>query len=444
MPEHFNNPQIIVLGVTAHSILLQKNGVQYTIDFSLEALQALMTEVQATNIQMAGKLYNINSIGQANFNFIIGQSAYNESLPDELVQNLVTDNNQWPESLRRELLNKGIAVGKRPIDIFQHYGWLIETFLKKIQSIPGQERNLRRLSFMAEAFQASLRYLCYIQISQLSGTGTAHPLLKEFFSLTDNRHIHFDYLNLLLVSTDLLRKQEMFMPEIGDFVTALSDTKTALYNTALFLDNNRRYLLNQTIPEEEQLPNLLDEYLTALVFWLRQLSFLANYRLVSIKDISLSYRMGTPKNFVHLYGELHGMYKQTESEEDDYNARVIEGLFTYNQSVLLFKGRNADTCLDQIHQPNSYLSLSPLVIDQSVFLEKPTQTPEIFYYTGIGSNSRQYHFAQYRNELLYDDRVSKESNKTLVVHPQNNRQHKLDELFEHLEQVCTPFKTNER
>ena len=51
----------------------------------------------------------------------------------------------------------------------------------------------------------------------------------------------------------------------------------------------------------------------------------------------------------------------------------------------------------------SFLSLSPFVIDQSVFAGKATQTPEIYYYTGYGKAKRQYNYSQYKNEL--EDRV---------------------------------------
>jgi hypothetical protein len=64
------------------------------------------------------------------------------------------------QSLRQELLKQGVPVGAKPWAIFQHYGWLIEAFLQKMGTQAGQERSLRRLAFMAEAYQSTLRYLC--------------------------------------------------------------------------------------------------------------------------------------------------------------------------------------------------------------------------------------------------------------------------------------------
>ncbi len=358
-------------------------------------------------------------------------------LPQELAQNLMTGDSLWADSLK-QVLQKFVAVGSKPASIFQHYGWLIEEFLRKMETPAGREPSQRRLSFMAEAFQNSLRYLCFIQVAQILKQGKAprHPLLSEFLQLEENEYLGFDYWNLLLIATDLLRDKAPFIPEIAVLVDELSDTKSDLYGTAVFLHHHRDRLLKNAVPENEPLGSLLDEYLTALVFWLRHISFLAKYRLVSIKDIHLKYRLGTAKHFVHQYGELHGIYTTEDYEYPEYS---IENLFTYNQSVLLFKGSNVKDCLDHIGDESTYISLSPLVIDQSVFANKETQTPEIYTYTGC--SLRQYHFAQYKNELAFGERTDIPSNKQIRIKAANISQPKYDELFEQMERVFKPFKT---
>jgi len=222
-------------------------------------------------------------------------------------------------------------------------------------------------------------------------------------------------------------------------VEELTDPETDLYSTALFLTRQRDALLRGAIEEDGQLPSLLDQYLTGLIYWLRRVAFLAKYRLVSIKDINLNYRLGTAKNFVHLYGELHGVYAEMPSEGEDYSAYAVQDYFTYNQSVLLLKGSSVEACLQNLQHGGNYLSLSPLLIDQSVFSEKNTQTPEIFYYTGQASKGRKYFYALYKNELaLREER--KTSNKQLTVQRQNNKQPKLDELYDQLKQLFNPAK----
>jgi hypothetical protein len=437
---------IVIQGVTGSTITVSVDGQLCEVERKLDALMTLLTDRQEHSIQSADKIYNIGAITHANFEMIVGQSAPKPSLPEELAQNLIADNNLWVQSLRQELLKQpGVSVGSKPFSVFQHYGWLIEAFLQKMSTAAGKERSLRRLAFMAEAYQGALRYLCYIQVSQIfhQGQKEPSPAISAFINLKADEHICFDYLNLLLLSTGMKPRDQAFMPEIHGFVQELTDPHTDLYGAVLFLEKHRRELLAGKTPHGAALETLLDEYLTALVFWLRKLAFLAQYRLVSIKDINLHYRLGTAKNFVHLYGELHGMYGEAVSEGEDYDAHALEDVFTYNQSVLLFRGANMADCFEQIHKPDSHISLSPLVVDQSVFSDRAKQTPEIFYFTGLNGGGRMYQFAQYNNELEYEGQ-SIPSNQHLAIMAQNNLQPRLDELYAQLVKIFQPFKSPAR
>lgn len=429
---------IIIQGVTDSSITVCVEGKTKEINKKLDVILAWLQDCRATAIQTPIRTYPIDALHGSNLSFILGQVEHQNELPPDLAQNLIAADNTWVGSLKQAILKQGVSVGNTPHRIFEHYGWLIENYLQKMETDIGRARNLRRLSFMTEAFQSSLRYLCFIQVSQIlqRGDKPQDTGILNFFQLEGNQHEHFDYMLLLLLATMRLQEEEVFMPELNDFVSELSDIKTDLYSTALFLDVHRIRLLNNLVGEGLAFEEILDEYHTALVFRLRKLAFLAKYRLVSVKDISLHYRMGTIKNFVHIYGELHGMF--AEEEEVDYCEHSVREAFTYNQSILLFKGHEVDAGFANINAPNAYLSLSPLVIDHSVYMEKRTQTPEIFYYIGCGNSKRNFRYAMYKNELpLQGAKLA--FNKELEVKMQNNHQPKLDELYLHLDQLLKPF-----
>jgi hypothetical protein len=438
------NQNIVIQNVQDSTITVNVNGEILEIERKLEALLALMQSWQAYTIQSANRIYQPGSISLANFEYILGQTFTGAALPAELAQFLGGESSNWFLSLKQELLKMGVSVGNRAPAIFQYYGWLIEAFLQKMGTPAGQERTLRRLAFMAEAFQSSLRYLCFIQVAQLLKTKSAsfHPTVAGFLQMTEKEHLSFDYLNLLIISSEILDGDPTFVKEIKPFVQELSAPATDLYTAAIFLDKHRNDLIDGLVPTEAgALEKLLDEYLSALTYWLRKLAFLAKYRLISIKDINLKYRLGTSKNFVHSYGELHGIYTENYTDGEDYIAFSVENVFTYNQSVILIKGSNIDASLENLEDPESYLSLSPLIIDQSVFAERPTQTPEIYYYIGRAAAGRHYRYAQYKNELTYHNQEIS-SNKELLIMPQNNLQPKLNELFEQLEQLLEPLKTS--
>jgi hypothetical protein len=180
-------------------------------------------------------------------------------------------------------------------------------------------------------------------LSEKTSTATENTkAVVEFLRLRGQEYQSFDHLNLLFVATELLQNNKMrFLPELDDFVTALLDRNGLLCETALFLDAERSRLLRGEIAENgPNLDELLDQYLTGLVYWLRRLAFLAHYRMVSIKDINLSYRMGSAATrFVHLYGELHGMYTPTDGLSEDWNTKTIEGFSHSTKACCCFAAK---------------------------------------------------------------------------------------------------------
>ncbi|MEM6768186.1 MAG: hypothetical protein AAF655_24835 [Bacteroidota bacterium] len=438
---------IIIQDVTDSHISIEVNGEVQEISKQVEELKKLLREMKEQVFLNAGKLLNIDQITPENFSFFIEQARKDKSLPGTLAGNLLEDNSKWYVSLKNTLVASEIPVGNKPPQIIEHYGWLIEEFLRKMLTPEGKTTSLKALSYMTEAWQSSLRYLCYIQIAQqLKSQGKEASAVEDYIQILKNREaddslatreLAFDYLGLLISSNH--QEEHPFMPEMQGLLDKLIDTQSDVYAAALFMEENRRKLLAHKIGKEE-LGGLLHEFRTALVFWLRELVFLAKYRLVSIKDIALSYRMGTARNFVHLYGELHGMYNWDPSfGMEDYTTISIENVYTYNQSVLLFKGTSVRDCLQKLGDETNYLSLSPMLIDLSVFEEKETQTPEIYYYQGANPQSRQFEYALYKNELNTEEKVRNLSNKVLKVRNENLSKPRLNDLFEQLENVFDPF-----
>ena len=273
MPETENttDKNIVIQGVTENTITVLVDGMTHEIQKKLDVLQELMLKQASKSIQTADKIYNIGNINNANFDFLVNQAGHDKALPSELMENLVGDGANWMQSLRQELVKHGISVGNQPWNIFQNYGWLVETFLQKMGTAAGQEKNLRRFSFMAEAYQATLRYLCYIQMAQVLQSDKKPQLgiISDFLQMEGNQFLDFDYTNLLLSTTDVLGDTG-FIKEINKFIAELTDTQSSLYGTALYLENQRDNLMANKIPEDDKLNEVLDQYLTALVYWLRK------------------------------------------------------------------------------------------------------------------------------------------------------------------------------
>jgi hypothetical protein len=420
---------------TADSLLLTIDGVEQRIQKRLDALQDALKSVSQKTIQTADKIYNIEHINEANFELVVDRLQGDRSLPEELQDNLIKDEVKWPQSLYEALLKEGVSVRNRPRDIFSHYGWLIEVFLLKLYSTAGRERSLQRLSYLTEAYETSLRYLCYIQLAKLIAL-EREQLLPDCLGLAPAEFDRYDLLSLLVATTQQLPVSESFLPELYPFVEELADKTEDLYATALFLEQQRTAFQHGHREPGDQLEVLLDQYQTALVYWLRRIAFVSRYRLVSIKDINLRYRVGGARRFVHIYGELHGMYDEDFAHEGDFTAFSVEDSFTYNQSVLLFKGDSVESVLRQLKQGGNYLSLSPLIIDGSVFRDQNLHTPEIYYYAGF--EKRRYYFNHARNETWQAEAGRQQD--ILAVKRENDKQPLLNELHEQMERIFAKLK----
>lgn len=433
--------KIIIQGVTEDSITIDVNGKSQEIEKKLDALLVFMKKLSSKSVQTADKIYNIGTITHANFDFLMGKAQYDKSLPVTLSENLVGEGDEWIKGLVKALLREGIPVGDDPTEVFKSYDWLIQVFLLKMRTPPGQEKTTYGLSFMVEAYQASLRYLCYIQVAQVlvMEDKPKRDIISAFIQMGDDEYKDFDYSSLLFETTDLLGDTG-FVREVNKFVKDLKDTNSDLFRTACFLDTQRRNLLSGSIEKDDAFSELLEKYLTALVFWLKNLSFLANYRLVSIKDINLNYRIGSDETYLHRYGELYGIYNDGRVADITKSIQV-KGSFTYSKSILLFKGNVLASCLRNIDDKTAYISLTPLLLDKSVYDdEDKKQTPEVYYFTGYQKGKRQYNYSPFNKELDLDKENDNTLYPTLEVKSTNTDLAGLDDLFEQLEEMLNPFK----
>ncbi|MBK7408740.1 MAG: hypothetical protein IPJ40_12170 [Saprospirales bacterium] len=219
---------IVIQDVKDSTVTINVNGELVEIQKRLDKFMELLEQLQAKSFQTAEKIYNIGSITNANFDFVMGQAGWNKALPERLERNLTSEPKPWVQDLKLELQEvQRVSVGESDFEVFKHYGWLIEAFLLKM-AIPDEDfPQLLRLSYMTEAYQSSLRYLCFIQLAQLLARPNApkHPLLLDFIQLSDDQSARFDFLNLLIVVTDLLKDESTFVPEISSLIEKVTNLK---------------------------------------------------------------------------------------------------------------------------------------------------------------------------------------------------------------------------
>ncbi len=113
-----------------------------------------------------------------------------------------------------------------------------------------------------------------------------------------------------------------------------------------------------------------------LVNLLQKLSFLTNYKMITVKDIRVfSPRFSSPR-FQHTFSLLNSMSANFTGEIYDFPE------FTESHSVLLMQDHK---------QPNTYLNLYPFVIDTSPFIDNDKKiTKGVFMYVGNQNNKLEF------------------------------------------------------
>jgi hypothetical protein len=136
------------------------------------------------------------------------------------------------------------------------------------------------------------------------------------------------------------------------------------------------YQINLT---QEDIEKRCVEYEEKLTFILRKISFLAKYKLVSVKEIKVIKSKVKVASFHHIIDLLN-------SSDSDFQAKEFnEPAFTESHSVLLMK---------TMKSLEEYLNLSPLIIDTSTEVldtkEKFEIKKDIFMYSKFRDDHMMY------------------------------------------------------
>lgn len=149
------------------------------------------------------------------------------------------------------------------------------------------------------------------------------------------------------------------------------------------------------------------------------LDFLLNFRLLSVKEVNLSYRKYDPLTYNHsvsiLQGTGHTPYEFWSTPKEDWQeAFMYHPTAKNNKSVIFVDCTNPV----EIH----YLNLWPLIIDKNV-LDKKADTPQIFIYAGKTDDDYQY------QNIRNIEGISIELYSVLEAYASSNKKEQLKELI---------------
>lgn len=265
--------------------------------------------------------------------------------------------------------------------IIKNFPWPVGVELRRLFSGSMRQLDRMRLDQIFKTIERSMQFLSFVMLSQLSKMceegkiNVPENFAKEF----RNRFLvlslgNYSWLIRAMGNLFSSQKIEWFMPELS---TCCDDKFYAALDFWVPERNEiGHYQINLT---QEEIEKRCVEYEEKLTFILSRISFLARYRLVSVKEIKVFKSKMSKASFHHIFDLLN-------SSDSDFKANEFdESTYTDSHSVLLLKS---------IKSIDSYLNLSPLIIDTSTEIldskEKFDIKKDIFMYSKFRNDQLMY------------------------------------------------------
>lgn len=236
-----------------------------------------------------------------------------------------------------------------------------------------------RLKQLVHTYTVSTRFMSYILLSQLWDEKEKKKLDfgKEFDAITkiegDVGKL-YDFMSLI-DKVRIVFKDKSIEPFIEEYHLLFDslDKKDDTYDAYQFMESLRTQVNDESfdLAKIEELCNQAEFCLTVV---LKRIAFMAKYRLVTVKDISIFKPKRKEAQFQIQIGVLNAFDKEFLRERTKN-----QDAYTDSHSVLVVKS---------LRDMDEYLNLSPFVIDKNAFAGKPI--PNIFMYTQQIGDDYQY------------------------------------------------------
>jgi hypothetical protein len=265
--------------------------------------------------------------------------------------------------------------------IIKNFPWPVGVELRRLFSGSMRQLDRMRLDQIFKTIERSMQFLCFVMLAQVTKSKQEGKLTipgtfsKEFTGRFMVLSLgNFSWMIRAIGNLFQDQKIEWFMPEMS----GCFDNK--FYAALDFWVPERNEIGHYQINlNQEEIEKRCVEYEEKLTFILERISFLAKYKLVSVKEIKVIKSKIKEASFHHIFNLLN-------SSDSDFKANEFnEATYTDSHSVLLMKN---------IKTIDEYLNLSPLIIDTSTEVldakEKFDIKKDIFMYSKFRNDQLMY------------------------------------------------------
>lgn len=384
------NSEVVIQNVTAEGMQVQVNGEIKEIKNNLAELKSLLQQVSAENFKFGDKIYNIGTITNAVFSAEIGKKTFNMYLCRKLTEALgpfsadasdflknmrEADKGDWETQVRyTRKANRYIISG---------YVGVVGMLLQKVISSGIDAFNSNNAKDYIDTCIATttrtLQLLCFTFISKLwdykkdNNFETSRELtnvLDNFFNAEIELNIQ-DYVELLEALVIIFNTQKINYP-FSEF-----DNNCLQHNSSFKRSCKNLELIKSKLDAGQLVYAIAFEAENELTEFLSVVSFLANYKMVSLKDITYNIIRNGEVQYIHSYTFL-GVDSDDKlfSSKFKYDSRPIS-----NDAVYIYK----DNYFEGVN-------LFPFIVDVNALTNE--MEVKICFYT---------YFEERKKKLIYSD-----------------------------------------
>lgn len=272
--------------------------------------------------------------------------------------------------------------------IIQNLPWTIGAQLQKLISrsesmrVPG----LERLQQTINTYVMTAQVILYLLISQLweeerkERKQVEHLPINDLLSLDESSARFYDYVDAFSKLGKVFQQNGYthFVEEFKQLFDSL-EKKDHFYKSYLLLESIREQLASGSL-DMATAPQLCEEAENSLTIFIGTISFLIKYKMVAVRDITVTSTRYEEVAYHHKLGSLNAAdsaYLTLDSDPRSFQSHAESG------AILLVGKLNEDKMDD-------YLSLSPFIIDNNAFLDKSQESLDIYLFSHLKEGEYVY------------------------------------------------------
>lgn len=301
------------------------------------------------------------------------------------------------------------------LQIIQNFPWPIGAQIRLLVAKDGDmdTPSTDRLKQIVSVYTMTSQFLFYTVMSQMwdekrAANFNSKSYLVDMLYINKKQFGQFDYFKNFIEATKLLIESDCKL-YIDEFKTVVNDfdAHSELYEAYLYLESIRSAINtgNMELLEAKTYEKCVEgEYFLSTVLY--ELAFMIKYDLVTVRDIHVVNHRNTETKFNHFISRLNAKVGDIAVSEGSKKMKArLYDIFTNNSSVIL---------TSDIQDPNTFLNLSPFIIDKNAFRDGLTEDrateQQLFMYAhrqdGDDPNRDYKYYATFHNIYVAKDRVS--------------------------------------